>query len=84
MSKNIPEEVDFQWPSEVYFDVCVSWNQSFFKRCLNAVRYVFGYRSRYGHFDCFVLEKTEARKLVAFLQDYVNEPDEIRPVKRGE
>jgi len=77
--KNIPEEVDFQWPSEVYFDVCVSWNQSFFKRCWNAIRYVFGRRSAYGHFDCFVLEKPAARKLVAFLQEYVNEPDEIHP-----
>lgn len=82
--KNIPKEVDFQHPGEVYFDVCVSWNQSFFKRCWNAARYVFGHRSVYGHFDCFVLEKHEARKLMAFLQQYTNEPDEIRPVPPGE
>jgi len=71
---------EYDWPSEVWFEICVSWNQSFFKRCWNAVRYVFGHRSVYGHFDCFVLEKPEARKLVAFLQDYVQESDEIRPV----
>ncbi len=76
VQSNINKTTGMEWPSEVYFDVCVSWNQSFFKRCWNAVRYIFGHRSNYGHFDCFTLEKPEARKLVAFLQDYVNEPDE--------
>lgn len=80
LKSNIEKDLDLDWPSEVYFDICVSWNQSFFKRCWNAIRYVCGRRSAYGHFDCFVLEKHEARKLVAFLQDYVQEPDEIRAV----
>lgn len=34
------------------------------RRIINAIKYIFGYRSRYGHFDEFIFQKKDAHKLV--------------------
>lgn len=60
--------------SEFWFYVSLTWRPSFFKRCWAAIKYVFGYESQYGHFDCFGLDKTEALKLQKFLKEYIEEP----------
>lgn len=59
--------------NEVYFYVNLSWNRSFFKRTWRAIKYIFGYRSMFGHFDCYLMPQEEAIKLVAFLKEYVEE-----------
>lgn len=41
-----------------------------FKRIWNAIKYVFGYRCRYGHFDEFILRPEDAERLIALLQEY--------------
>ena len=35
----------------------------FLKRIWSAIKYIFGYRSRYGHFDEFVFNKADVNKL---------------------
>ena len=35
----------------------------FLKRIWFAIKYIFGYRSRYGHFDEFVFNKADVNKL---------------------
>jgi hypothetical protein len=60
----------YKYPDELYCYVNLSWNDSFWKRTWKAVKYIFGRRSRYGHFDCFTVEREEAQKLIEFLSDY--------------
>ena len=33
------------------------------KRIWRAIRYIFSYRSRYGHFDEFIFKKSDAKRL---------------------
>jgi hypothetical protein len=41
---------------------------SFFKRIWNAIKYIFGYKCKYGHFDEFILNPKDAEKLINLLQ----------------
>lgn len=42
-------------PDEIYLDTPLNFNYSFFKRIWLAIKYIFGYRSRYGFYQEFVL-----------------------------
>lgn len=43
---------------------------TFWKRIRNAIKYVFGHRSKYGDFDEFIFKKEDANKLQAIV-DYL-------------
>jgi len=55
-------EPDYSFES-FYLSVCLYDNMSFFRRLVYAVKYVFGYRSKYGAFAEIVLSPREAKKL---------------------
>jgi hypothetical protein len=40
------------------------------QRIINAVKYVFGYKCRYGHFDEFLLRREDCDKFIALLSAY--------------
>ena len=40
------------------------------KRIWNAIKYVFGYKCRYGHFDEFILQRADVTRLITLLQEY--------------
>ena len=44
-----------------------------FSRVVNAVKYVFGYKCMYGHFDEVVLGKEELGSLIEILEEAKNE-----------
>lgn len=44
-------------------------NYSFWKRLVFGARYIFGYTSRYGHFDEFLINDKEKQKLINILND---------------
>lgn len=48
---------------EVYITTFLSQYRSFFKRVGVAVKYVLGYKCKYGHWDCTMLSKDEALRL---------------------
>lgn len=41
-----------------------------FKRLYTAIRYVFGYKSRFGEWDNFIVNPNDAEKLIGILQQY--------------
>ena len=41
--------------------------ENVFKRILTAIRYVLGYRCRYGHWDSLILNKESCEKIAKFL-----------------
>lgn len=53
---------------EVYMEVHLIPEYNIWKRIWNAVKYIFGYRSRYGHFDCFIFQKCDAQKLAKIVK----------------
>lgn len=52
---------------EVYVDIYLIPEHNILKRIWNAIKYIFGYRSKYGHFDSFIFQKSDAPKLVKIL-----------------
>jgi hypothetical protein len=51
--------------------------RSFWARVVVAVRYVFGYESRYGHWDCTTIDLAEGRKLRDFLNAAIAEKERV-------
>lgn len=44
-------------------------NDGFFKRLCKGIKYIFGYKCQYGHFDEFLLKDEDRKKLVDFLNN---------------
>jgi len=65
----------YNWPPEVYLTVYLTDYPYFCKRLWYGIKYAFGYKSKYGHFDTTCVSKAEAQKLVDFLQNtYLKQP----------
>lgn len=41
--------------NELYMEVQLTQYRNIFKRIWVAIKYIFGYQCRYGHWDCFLL-----------------------------
>lgn len=52
------DEKDF-----VYLEIHLAPDRSFFRRLFNAIKYIFGHRSKYGDFDEILLDKNTVLKL---------------------
>lgn len=52
----------------LWTSVFLSQYRGFFGRCWEALKYVFGYRSKYGHFDCVHVREDDKPRLIALLQ----------------
>lgn len=61
--------LDREEPSVIYISVHLS-SDVWHKRIVNAVRYVFGHTSRYGHFDEFLFRQEDCDKLISMLEEY--------------
>lgn len=57
---------------EIYTSVYLNQHRSFFKRLWVAIRYVFGYKCKYGHWDCFVLRREDAERMIRMLKEYLS------------
>lgn len=51
----------------VYLETHLVQYNNFFKRLWIGLKYAFGYKCRYGNFDCTIVPKEEKKKLVEFL-----------------
>jgi len=60
---------DLEWP-EVYATFMLDPEHNIFKRAWKAVKYVFGYRSKFGHFDEFCLQLGDADRLIGVLEEF--------------
>lgn len=55
---------------DVWVEVQLNTTKNFFQRIVAATKYVFGYTSVYGHWDCTLISPKEARKLYYFIKRY--------------
>lgn len=51
---------------EVYTSVYLHQYRPLYKRIWIAIKYIFGYKSRYGHWDCFSADRSKILELKAF------------------
>lgn len=54
---------DFDNCKEVYVSVHLYPETNIWKRFINGIKYIFGYRSKYGHFDEFIFNEGDVHKL---------------------
>ena len=50
----------------IYVSVFLS-NDVWYKRLIKAVKYVFGYKCRYGHFDEFLFKENDVDRLISVI-----------------
>lgn len=71
---NVEHQLIFSYfpeDNEVYMAVHLIPEYNIWKRIWTAIKYIFGYKSRYGHFDEFIFDKSDAdrlQKIVDFLK----------------
>jgi hypothetical protein len=56
---------------EIYTEVFLNNYKNIFQRLWTAMKYVCGYKCKYGHFDCFILQQKDAQRLINLLSKVV-------------
>lgn len=56
---------------EIYTEVYLNQHRSFFKRAIIGIKYILGYKSRYGHWDCFSADREKILELKNFINDAI-------------
>jgi hypothetical protein len=60
---------DKDWAPEIYVSIFLE-GRGFFRRAWLAVKYIFGCKTRYGHFGNWVLDEDDLGKMEKMIQDY--------------
>lgn len=53
----------------LYMEFRLNPDKPWYKRIWLAIQYIFGYQSSFGAYDCVLLERKEAKKLVAAIKE---------------
>ena len=64
-------QMDMGDHDELYMTTFLA-TRPFFTRLKNAIKYIFGYKCVYGHFDETIIYVEEAKKLVSFLNEFIS------------
>lgn len=67
-SEHLLQFAKFEDEPEVYVIVFLS-NYNFFERLWKGIKYIFGYKCRYGHFGETILNKEAQKQIVQFLTE---------------
>ena len=62
----------------LWTDVFLGQYRNFFQRVWVAIKYVFGYRCRYGHFDNWLFKLEDAQKLRDMVNRYEKDMEEFK------
>jgi len=65
----------------LYFDIFLGQHMGFFKRVWVAIKYIFGYKCKYGHFDNWLFKLEDAQRLRAMVDRYEKETEEFKKTK---
>jgi len=57
---------------EIYTSIFLNNYDNIFKRIFRAIKYIFGYKCKYGHWDCWIMRENDVQKLLDMLNDYSN------------
>jgi hypothetical protein len=48
---------------EIYTSIFLNQYRSIFKRIWIGIKYIFGYKCRFGHWDCWILKEEDTERL---------------------
>jgi hypothetical protein len=72
---SLEHQVVFWWDQEdkqLYCEPHLSQSLNFWQRLVLGVKYIFGYRSRYGHWDECLFTTENSRQLKSYLNDKIS------------
>lgn len=55
---------------KLHLEVYLNQYRSFFKRMFVGIKYIFGYRSKYGHWDVTTLSEDDVQRLFVFIHQH--------------
>ena len=55
---------------ELSTTVFLGQHDSFIQRVWLAIKYIFGYKCRYGHFDCYIMRPEDADRFIELFAQY--------------
>lgn len=58
--------------NEIHTEIFLRQYRNIFQRIWIAIKYIFGYKCRYGHFDCFEMTPEAAKDLRILLDKYLD------------
>jgi hypothetical protein len=61
---------------ELYTSVFLNQYRNFFQRVWVAIKYVFCYKCKYGHWDCIMFKPEDADRLITLIQKFKNQEKE--------
>ena len=56
---------------EIYTSVFLNQYRNVFKRIFVAIKYIFGYKCKYGHWDCWLMRDEDAQNLLKMLNEFL-------------
>jgi hypothetical protein len=59
-------------PPEVYLSIYLNQYRNIFKRIWVAVKYIFGYKCKYGHWDNWILDQNDANRMKGMLNQFID------------
>ena len=64
------EDSEDQFPPELYFHFQMSQYRGVLSRIWTGIKYVFGYKSKYGHWDTISISKDNLERLLILLHQH--------------
>ncbi len=67
----ISEDVwDQDFPPELYVELQLNQRANFFRRCWLALRYIFGYECKFGHWDNISIRESDLEPLIVLFHQH--------------
>jgi hypothetical protein len=58
---------------ELYCSIYLNQYRGLLKRIWTAIKYVFGYKCRYGHWDCWTMKPADCDRMISLLEQFKKE-----------
>jgi len=68
------DEYDTNGVKDLYMEVQMRPYYSFFRRVWLAIKYIFGYQCKYGHWDCVLIKKEDRIKIAKLMEKSLEPP----------
>ena len=66
--------------NEIYTEVFLSQYRNLFQRIWTAIKYIFGFKCKYGHWDCWLMKEEDCKRLVELVNRVSKIPLQSQPV----
>lgn len=70
-------------PPQLYLDLFLYHYHNFFQRIWIAIKYIFGYKCKYGHFDNWIIDVKDAQRFRDMVNRYEKETEEFKKTQEA-